>query len=172
MTEHTIICITELRRSASILVLTVLPLQCTLLIYMVMHVTQEMFMPGDETSKGKTVCLEGVQQECGKHISNEEIDTSLMCFLILGQECRWFVASVAVGGLQQCGKYISESSAIGTLLCLLDLECGNTFKLIIANMLKTPSRHTSHQLGSWWCSFIWNSYNNPLVKMTIPLLCS
>ena len=32
-------------------------------------------------------------------ISNEEINTSLMCFLILGQECRWFVVSVAVGVL-------------------------------------------------------------------------
>ena len=31
------------------------------------------------------VCLEGVHQECGKHISNEQIKASLTCFLILGQ---------------------------------------------------------------------------------------
>ena len=35
------------------------------------------------------------------------------CFLILGQEYRWFVVSIAVVGvLQESGKHISESSAI------------------------------------------------------------
>ena len=61
---------------------------------------------------GVCVCVEGVHQECGKHISNEQINVSLMCFLILGQECRWFMISVAVGVLQECGKYISVPSAI------------------------------------------------------------
>ena len=64
------------------------------------------------------VCLEGVHQECGKHISIEQIS----CFLIFGQEYIWFVVSVAVvhgssstmrkTHAEECGKHISESSAI------------------------------------------------------------
>ena len=57
------------------------------------------------------------------HYSNERINASLMCFLILGQECRWFVVSVAVGVLQECGKHISESSTIiGHLFHILDQD--------------------------------------------------
>ena len=59
------------------------------------------------------VCLEGVHQECGKHISNEQIKASLMCFLILGQsedglwsQLQWWEF------FKECGKHISESSAI------------------------------------------------------------
>ena len=72
------------------------------------------------------LCLEEVHQECGKHISNEQINAWLMCFLILGQECRCFVVSVAVGVLQECGKHISDSSAIDNLFHILDQELGNT----------------------------------------------
>ena len=39
------------------------------------------------------------------------INASLMCFLIHGQVCRWFVVSVAVVGvLQEGGKHNSETN--------------------------------------------------------------
>ena len=41
------------------------------------------------------MCLEGVPQVCGKRISNEQINASLMCFHIPGQ-----------GVLQECVKHI------------------------------------------------------------------
>ena len=70
------------------------------------------------------VRLEGVHQECGKHISNEQINASLMSFLVKNAE--WFMVSVAVGVLQECRKHISDSSAIDNLFHILDQELGNT----------------------------------------------
>ena len=49
-----------------------------------------------------------------KHISNEQINASLMCFHILDQ-----------GVPQEYGKHISDSVCNGNLFHNTDQECGN-----------------------------------------------
>ena len=66
------------------------------------------------------VCLEGVHQECGKHISNVQINASLM-FPHSWSRIQMVCAFSCSGGsssrmrkthAEGCGKHISESSAI------------------------------------------------------------
>ena len=47
-----------------------------------------------------SVCLEEVHQECGKHTSNEQINASLMCFLILADGL-WFQWLRSASGMRK-----------------------------------------------------------------------
>ena len=95
------------------------------------------------------VCLEGVHQECGKHISN---NASLMFPHSWSRIYRWFVASVAVVGvLQECGKHISESSAIIDNLFLWKHISSYLIYSLRYCVFLMNSRHT-HQLGSLLCT--------------------